>query len=151
MASIKAIICRVREEEYALDVNQVLSIERIQNIRPLPHTEAYMAGIMQLRGSVIPVVDLKIWLGFEQSEDGNEDQKRIVVTESNGKRLGVIVDAATDVIDIKDELIQTVEMQQGAQEVNHVANLDGRLILMLNIPNLIGQLDISVFANAETA
>lgn len=151
LETTKAIICRIGTEEYALDVNHVVSIERIQSIRPLPHTEPYMAGIMQLRGSVIPVLDLRIWLGLQKSAEESHDQKRIVVTEASERKLGLIVDAATDVLDIDGKLVQTVEMQQGAQEVRHVANLDGRLILILHVPKLIEQLDVSVFENAETA
>ncbi|MFC4766713.1 chemotaxis protein CheW [Effusibacillus consociatus] len=147
----KAIICRISSEEYALDVNQVLSIERIQNIRPIPHTEPYMAGIINLRGSIVPVMDLRIWLGFNQPNDENQEQKRIVVAESNGKRLGLVVDAATDVLDIQKEDVQAVEMNQGAEEVNRVANLNGRLILILDVPKLIAQLDVSCFETTETA
>ncbi|BCJ86739.1 chemotaxis protein CheW [Effusibacillus dendaii] len=147
----KAIICKIGQEEYALDVSHVLSIERLQNIRSMPHTEEYMAGIMELRGSVVPVMNLRVWLGFGKAGDVDQDHKRIVVTESNGQKLGLIVDAATDVLDIAKETLQAVEMQQGAREVNQVVNLDGRLILVLNVPNLIKQLDVSIFDNMETA
>lgn len=148
--STKAIICRIGKEEYALDVNRVLSIERIQNIRTIPHTESYMAGIINLRGSIVPVMDLRIWLGLERESGENEDQQRIVVTESNGKKLGLVVDAATDVLDIEEHTVQAVEMQQGAQEVNQVANLNGRLILIIDVEKLIAQLDVTVFENIET-
>lgn len=149
--SIKAIICRIASEEYALNVNHVLSIERIQDIRPIPHTEAYMAGIMQLRGSIVPVMDLKIWLGLESAgNDKDGQEKRIVVTECEGKRLGLIVDAATDVMDITASSIQSVEMQEGSKEVNKVANLESRLILILDVPTLIEQLHF-VFDQVETA
>jgi purine-binding chemotaxis protein CheW len=149
--SMKVIVCRIGNEEYALDVEQVLSIERIQNIRGIPHAEPYMTGIIDLRGAVIPVMDLRIWLGMDKTGDDANDQKRIVVAESNGKKLGLVVDAATDVLDIRLDALQTVEMQQGAQELNQVANLDGRLILILNVQKLIAQLDVSVFETSETA
>jgi purine-binding chemotaxis protein CheW len=150
LSTTKAIVCRVGTEEYALEVSQVLSIERIQNIRPIPHTEAYMAGIINLRGTVIPVMDLREWLAIKSYEE-NEDQKRIIVTESQGKKLGLVVDAATDVLDIQESDIQQVDMEQGAKEAKRVANLNGRLILILDVPKLIGQLDASVFEATETA
>lgn len=152
MGSVKVIICRVAAEEYALNVNHVLSIERIQNIRPVPHTEAYMAGIMQLRGSIVPVMDLRSWLGMEPTGRDHEGQaeKRIVVTEYNDKRLGLIVDAATDVTDIALSSVQSVEMNEGSKEISRVANLDGRLILILDVPMLIEQLHF-VFDQVETA
>lgn len=150
--SIKAIICRITSEEYALNVNHVLSIERIQEIRQIPHTEAYMAGIIQLRGSIVPVMDLKIWLGWAKAGNDQEVQteKRIVVTEYNEKRLGLIVDAATDVMDIAASSIQSVEIHEGSKEVNQVANLESRLILILDVPKLIEQLNF-VFDQVETA
>lgn len=151
MESVKAIICRIGAEEYALNVTHVLSIERIQNIRPLPHTEPFMAGIMQLRGAVVPVMDLRIWLGIEKSDAAGQDHQRIIVTEVDGRRLGLIVDAATDVLDIEDKVIQSVETQHGAREVKNVANLESRMILILDIPKLVEQLDASVFDDAETA
>lgn len=152
MESVKVIICRVAAEEYALNVNHVLSIERIQNIRPVPHTEAYMAGIMQLRGSIVPVMDLRSWLGMEPTGQDHEGQaeKRIVVTEYNDKRLGLIVDAATDVTDIALSSVQSVEMNEGSKEISRVANLDGRLILIFDVPMLIEQLHF-VFDQVETA
>lgn len=138
VGSMKAIVCKVASEEYALDVNHVLSIERIQDIRPVPHTEDYIAGIMQLRGNVIPVMDLKAWLGMKGQIENTETQaeKRIIVTEYDKQHLGLIVDSATDVLDIEESLIQTVEMQEG-KEINQVANLQSRLILILNIPRLL--------------
>jgi purine-binding chemotaxis protein CheW len=152
MESMKAIICRISAEEYALNVNHVLSIERIQNIRPVPHTEAHMAGIMQLRGSIVPVMDLRSWLGLEPTGQDHEGQaeKRIVVTEYNDKRLGLIVDAATDVTDIDLSSVQSVEMNEGSKEISRVANLDSRLILILDVPTLIDKLHF-VFDQVETA
>lgn len=88
----------VREGIYALDVGCVREVVRWQPVTPLPKAPALIDGVIDLRGGVIPVIDLGRALYGERSEPGT--RTRIVVAEVEGLVVGLVVDAATDVLPV---------------------------------------------------
>jgi purine-binding chemotaxis protein CheW len=87
----------VRDQPYAIDVSNVREIVRVQEITALPKAPDLIEGVVELRGGVLPVVDLGRALGGERCDVGGV-QARIVVLECDGLAIGVLVDSATDVL-----------------------------------------------------
>ena len=137
MIMIKSVICRIGKEFYAIDVTNVLSIERMHSIRPLAQQAFHVAGIMQLRGEVLPVFDLRKWLGVHIED--TEEQKIIVVSHQD-KKVGLIVDSAMDVVDIDDDSIQEVSSDQARVEVQQVVSLQEKLVLIFDVVTLLQQI-----------
>lgn len=122
----------VQGQTYALEVEHLREIVRPQSITPLPDAPALVEGVVDLRGSVIPVVDLARCLGLASSEGGG--RSRIVIAEFAGLALGLGVDAATDVLTLaadRLEALPALATQAGYRSVTHVVRREGESPLMV--------------------
>ena len=93
----------LEREEYGIEILKVREIIGTMTITPVPRTPDYMRGVINLRGTIIPVVDLRLKLDMESthSEDGC-----IIVVEAQGVQMGIVVDRVSEVLDIKGENIE---------------------------------------------
>jgi purine-binding chemotaxis protein CheW len=124
---------------YALDVTQVREIVRYQEATPLPMAPALIEGVIDLRGSVIPVIDLGRLLGGSTVEATS--QARIVVLDADGLVVGLCVQAATDVLslDVADlEDVPDLAAHTGYDAVRHVIRRPGEApVMMLSLDHII--------------
>lgn len=94
----KYLLCKIGTEEYGIDIASVQSIEELQKIIAVPDLPAYVKGVINLRGSVIPVIDLR--MKFNMKEREYDDRTCIVIARIGGADLGLIVDTVSEVHDI---------------------------------------------------
>jgi purine-binding chemotaxis protein CheW len=134
----KYIVFRLLDEEYGVEVNQVRSIERMQRITRVPRTPRFVKGVINLRGVVTPVIDLKtrFGLGTEQYTDNT----RIIIVAVDDMEVGLIVDAANDVIDIARDRVEAPPEVVGGIKANYlegIAKLADRLLILLNLEKVL--------------
>ncbi len=124
---------------YALEVEYLREIVRMQAITPLPDAPALIEGVVDLRGSVIPVVDLARCLGLAGSEGGSAS--RIVIVEYAGLAVGLGVDAATDVMALASDRLEAVPAlatKAGDRSVSHVVRREGESpVMVISLERLI--------------
>ncbi|GJM71448.1 chemotaxis protein CheW [Paenibacillus macerans] len=102
---LKVIVFKLGHEEYGIEVDKVQTIERMMPITRVPKTFSFVKGVINLRGVVIPVIDLRGRFGLPETE--YTDQTRIVIVAANDLEVGFIVDSANDVIDLDSDLIDS--------------------------------------------
>jgi purine-binding chemotaxis protein CheW len=134
---LQLVIFRLAKEEYGLPITKVQEINRLVPITKLPQTPSFMEGIINLRGRVIPVIDLRKRFQLaaaEQSEDN-----RIIIVEVNGQTVGVIVDAVTEVVRLAAASIEPPPPTFiiDAQYIHGVGKLDDRLLILLDIDRIL--------------
>ncbi|GAA0365221.1 chemotaxis protein CheW [Bacillus horti] len=135
---MKVIVFRLKDEEYGVEVQQVRSIERIQHITKVPKTPAFVKGVINLRGVVTPIINLRS--RFEIEEEEYTDSTRMIIVAINDMEVGLIVDAANDVIDIPVSEIEPPPEVVGGIEADYlrgVAKLDDRLLILLNLDKVL--------------
>lgn len=135
---LKVIVFRLQGEEYALPVEYVGAIERVHPITRVPHKPDYVKGVINLRSVVIPVIDLRLRFGMEEKE--LTDDHRMIIVTINEIEVGLIVDAASDVIDLPAEKIEPNPEVVGSVAVNYidgVVKLEDRLIILLNLEKIL--------------
>lgn len=98
------VILMLADEWYGVNIAAVEQIIEFQRITPVPHTPAYIAGLTNLRGAVLPVVDLRRRLGLPTCEPTRET--RIVVAQAHQMQVGMIVDAVTEVLRVPERAIE---------------------------------------------
>jgi purine-binding chemotaxis protein CheW len=142
---MKCVVIRMYNEYFGINIHQVRSIERLQNITAIPTTLSYVKGITNLRGNVIPVVDLRERLLMEPITYTN--QTRLVVVTINEVDVGLIVDAANEVIDIHKEQIQPAPTITGnnIEFLSGIAKLEDRILILLDIEKLLSDHDAIQF------
>ena len=140
---LKVIIFKLKDEEYGVDVKQVKSIERMEHITRVPNTPPFVKGVVNMRGVVIPIIDLRTRFGIEQRE--NNDSTRIIIVNVDSMEVGLIVDAANDVIDIPVSSIEPPPKVVGEVESKYlrgVAKLSNRLLILLNLDKVLNPEEI---------
>lgn len=135
---MKAIVFELKGKEYAIEIDVVQSIERVMSITRVPNTPSYVRGVINLRGVVTPIVDLRERFGLETEE--MDDRTRIIIVSLEEYDVGLVVDSANDVIDIpvgsiepQPEVVGTVE----SEFIGGVAKIGGRLFVMLELTKVL--------------
>lgn len=132
--NLKVVVFQLLDKEYVIPVNQVKAIEKLIHITRVPKTPSYVKGVINLRGVVIPIIDLKNRFGLAESEIN--DNSRIIIISLEDMEVGVIVDSANDVLDIPMDAIEPQPEVVGGLEqdfINGVAKIDRRLLILLHL------------------
>jgi purine-binding chemotaxis protein CheW len=148
--TVKVIVFQLKNEEYGIPVEYVGSIERLQTITRVPGTPDFVKGVINLRGVITPVIDLRERFGIEEAE--HSEASRIIIVTIEDKEVGIIVDSANDVIDIETGLIEPPPEVIGAVSVDYiegVAKLDKRLLILLKIDKVLSKEELSQIKQVE--
>jgi purine-binding chemotaxis protein CheW len=126
-------------EEYGVEILRVQEIKGYSAVTPIPNTPAYVKGVMNLRGAIVPVVDLRAKLAM--AEAAYTPFTVIVVVRVAARTFGVVVDAVTDVLDIPATDVQPTPdfgAQVDARLISGVARAGERLVILLDIEQVLG-------------
>lgn len=134
------VVFRLSDEEFGVDINNVKEIVRLPDITPIPRSPAYVAGICNLRGSVLPVIDSRIRFSMDVTEA--TDHTRLLVVETGGVHTGLIVDNVREVMRVTDgHRAPPPSVCRGVEKefLSGVVKIDEgrRLILTLNLGEVI--------------
>lgn len=130
---------KLRDEEYGVSILNVQEIRNLTDITRVPFSADFIKGVINLRGSVLPVIDLKKRLGL--AETPYTDDTRIVTVNIDDLHVGMLVDAVTEVLTIDNKPVDTkkaINDKSGSRFLSGIGNVDGRLIIMLNLEEIIG-------------
>ena len=128
----------VGEEEYGLEILRVKEVIRVREITRLPRAPSFVKGIINLRGDVIPIIDLRDRFGLERKE--YTSMTRVIVVDVDGRLVGMVVDAASQVVRVPADQIDPPPPIVGglsAEFIKGVGKLDERLIILLNIDRIL--------------
>jgi len=127
-----------KKEDYGIPVENVREIRLLENITRVPNAPLHVKGLMNLRGKVIYVIDIKKLLGFSVSEEMNVNS-RILISEINGDLTGFLVDEVSDVLRISDKEVDSTMSTElkTEQYFKGVVKIGEKLIILLDLHNLI--------------
>ncbi|WP_029010425.1 chemotaxis protein CheW [Azospirillum halopraeferens] len=145
------VVFRLGKEEYGAPIESVNEIVRVpEELTKVPKTASFIEGVVNLRGSVLPVIDQR--RRFDLPEVERNDRQRIMVFTINGVRTGFIVDSVSEVLKIARSAIGPTPSlsDEQARLISRVANLEKnkRMILLLDIENLLDAAEIGVVSKA---
>lgn len=129
----------VAGEEYAVDINAVHEINRMIELTRVPQAPEAVEGVINLRGRIIPVVDIRKRFGLAVTDQ--TEHSRIIVVEVGERVLGFIVDKVHEVLRISDSIVEPAPAMTGganADFISGVGKLEDRLIILLDLDKLFG-------------
>ncbi|MGF7429195.1 chemotaxis protein CheW [Thermoanaerobacterium thermosaccharolyticum] len=132
------VIFKLNDEEFCVDIMDVLEIIRMQTITKVPDVPSFVEGIINLRGTVIPIIDLKKRLKLKLTN--YDDDTRIIIIKINDKSVGFIVDSVTEVLHVENDSIKEapdVIAGIGKEYIESVVSYDDRLIINLNLEKIL--------------
>ncbi len=139
-------------ESYGVDIGEVREIIRLQEITKVPRTPEFVEGVINLRGGVIPVIDLRKRFNLPVTDETADN--RIVVVDIGGQNIGVIVDAVTEVLRINTESIEppsSVITTDESEYLLGIAKLDDRLIILLELKQVLTEAEQSAIEEVTLA
>ena len=136
--SMQLVSFRLAQEEYGIEITKVQEIILMGEITRVPQTPHYIKGLINLRSTVIPIVDLRLRFGLSEEEYG--DETRIMVVNVAGKTIGIIVDAVSEVLRITDEQVAPpppTVAGLGQEYLTGLVKLEKRLLILLDIEKIL--------------
>lgn len=137
------VVFELANEYYGVDIAAVESIIKMQPITAVPQAPAFVEGVTNLRGSVLPVMDLRMRFGLsgrEQKAETIQDDKRIVVVSMDGMKIGMIVDAVSEVLRVQEEAVEPpppMVTTINSAFITGIAKVGERLIILLDLARVL--------------
>ncbi|MBI9071785.1 MAG: purine-binding chemotaxis protein CheW [Melioribacteraceae bacterium] len=129
---------KIGEEEFGVDILKVQEINRMLEITQVPNTPDFVEGIINLRGRVIPVIDLRRRLEMDRKEYDNHT--RIIVVDIQGKTIGFVVDEVSEVLRISKSVTEPPPDIVGGVSSDYIVSvgkLEDRLIILLDLDKIL--------------
>ena len=131
------VIFRLADEYYGIKIENVETIERIMEITRVPKTQNYIKGVINLRGEIVPIIDLRDRLGLPSKDYDSET--RIIVNKKQELMIGYIVDSASEVKDIPPSAISYGTFEENLSEtfVKGIGKVENQMIILLDVDKII--------------
>lgn len=133
---------RVEDQEYSVDIMSVREIRSWTKATSIPHAPDYVRGVINLRGTVLPVVDLALRLGI-RSQEPNE-RSVIIVVDIGGRAVGLRVDAVSDILSVPSDALQPppdLMSEEAADFIRALTIVEGRMIRVLDTRTVLPALE----------
>ena len=137
MSYFQLVVFTLGAEEYAINISYAEEIIRIPKFTKIPNVPSFIEGVINLRGKVIPVFDIKKRFGIVQTERNVDN--RLLILELGGMKAGIIVDDVSEVIRIDEQSIQNLSSEIvgiSKNSIQGISIIDQRIIIILNALNL---------------
>ena len=139
-------------EEYAVDILKVQEIRGYDKVTPIPKAPAFLKGIVNLRGTIVPVIDLRVKFGLD---DPKYDSTTVMIVLRIGARvIGVVVDGVSDTLGISAQDVKPAPSMGALVDTSYLAGLvakEGRMILLLDIERFLSGAELNLLAGVASA
>lgn len=136
---IQLVVFSLQGEEFGIDIGKVKEVLKVGQVTYLPHTAEYIQGVINLRGEVIPIINLRIRFGIA-GEDAQLESQRIIIVEIDGVLVGLVVDSVSEVITLSWDSIEkpsgTIAGTQ-SQFLEGVGKYEERLLIILKVDTIL--------------
>jgi purine-binding chemotaxis protein CheW len=134
------VIFELADEDYGIEIAVVESIIKMQEITRMPKSPVYVEGVINLRGAVLPVIDLAKRFGIVPRENNRET--RIVIVNIDHIKIGMIVSAVSEVLTIDDSVIEpapAIVTSVNSAFISGIARIDSRLVILLDLNQVLSR------------
>jgi len=135
---VQVVSFSVGEEDYGVNIETVKEVIKVKSVTRLPKTPSFVRGVINLRGDVIPIIDLREKLGLEQQD--YTEMTRVIVVDIDEKSIGMAVDSVSNVINIaQDDIKPPPPLVSGLSEdyLKGVGRVGDEIIILLNIDKIL--------------
>ena len=139
-------------EEYAVDILKVQEIRNYDKVTPIPRAPEFLKGIVNLRGHIVPVIDLRVKFGLESPR--YDDTTVMIVLRIGARTIGVVVDGVSDTLPLAAADIKPAPSLGALVDASYLGGLatkDGRMILVLDIERFLSSAELNLLAAAAAS
>lgn len=137
MSEIQVVAFSIAKEEYAIDILAVQEIIRPTAITRVPKAPSYIEGVINLRGNVVPVINLRCRFGMVEGEQ--TETSRVIILNIHEMKIGITVDSVTEVIRINENDVEVPDLSDSLDKrfVKGVGKYNGRLLILLDLEEIL--------------
>lgn len=143
---VRYVCFRLNEQEFGINVQNVIEVIPLPEITPVVHTPNFIKGVINLRGRIIAIIDLKVFFYLKHTDIG--DDSKIVVVQSEDKVGGFIVDSISQINtheEVKQDSIPATVTGKMAEYLSGVAKISGRPLMIINLSSLFNSEEFKQF------
>jgi purine-binding chemotaxis protein CheW len=132
------VVFELGSELFGVNIGSVESIIKIQAITKMPHSPDFVEGVTNLRGKVLPVIDLRKRFGLNDKQA--DKNSRIIVVNDNGTEVGMIVDGVSEVLTVSDQTVEAapvITTSVNSSFITGLAKIDQRIIILLDLGKIL--------------
>jgi purine-binding chemotaxis protein CheW len=133
---MQVVVFKVNEEQFAVEASKVQSINDMMEITKVPKSAQYIKGLINLRGTIISLLDINLLLDIEKGEGAQEN---IIILNLDEESVGVTVDQVDEVLEIEEDLVEKIESDRNKAYIKGVINFKDRIVTLIDIGKLIKQ------------
>ena len=133
---MQVVVFKVNEEQFAVEASIVQSINDMMEITKVPKSAKYIKGLINLRGTIISLLDINLLLDIEK---GQGSQENIIILNLQEEYVGVTVDQVDEVLEIEEELIEKIESDKNKPYIKGIINFKDRIVTLIDIGKLIAK------------
>ena len=140
----------VRGQRYAFPIGQIREIVIPKDVTPTPQVASYVDGVSNLRGEIIPIINLRVLFGFESNPV--DESTRTIVVNVGGKTMGCTVDSVTQVLRIENDAIEPAPetiTADGRKYISGFVKVDERLVIVLDVDQLLSVENLDQVKHAD--
>lgn len=140
----------VGERLYCADIHQVVEIRQYSEVTQVPESEEYFIGVLDIRGSVVPIFDLKKLFYDTQPEIDNK--KVIIIISLSGKQIGMLVDAVSDIIEVGSSELKDVDAAKNAIKKTYLSGIimhQDKMIMLINAESIFNKKILETIPNED--
>ena len=140
---------KLGNEEYGIDILKVQEIRGYDQVTPIANSPSFLKGVINLRGTIVPIVDMRIKFGVSKAE---YDQFTVVIILNIAHRVvGIVVDSVSDVTPLSSDQVRPTPELSGAVDTSYIdglASLSERMLILLDIEKLMTSRDMGLYENS---
>ncbi|WP_035289809.1 chemotaxis protein CheW [Clostridium sp. KNHs214] len=131
---MQVVVFKLQDEEFAVETAKIQSISDTMEITRVPKAPDYIRGLINLRGNIITLLNLKLLLDIESNDI---KQENIIIVSINEESIGIIVDVVEEVLEIEENIIESVSEKDKKEYIKGIINFKNRIVTLIDIDKLV--------------
>ncbi|WP_102400967.1 chemotaxis protein CheW [Haloimpatiens massiliensis] len=131
---MQVVVFKLQDEEFAVETAKIQSISDTMEITRVPKAPDYIRGLINLRGNIITLLNLKLLLDIESND---VEQENIIIVSINEESIGIIVDVVEEVLEIEESVIESVSEKDKKEYIKGIINFKNRIVTLIDIDKLV--------------
>ncbi len=131
---MQVVIFTIGDEQFAVETCKVQGINGLMEITKVPNAPAHIKGLINLRGSILSILDINLLLDMNLGEENNSN---IIILKLDEEQVGIMVDNVEEVMDIEENLVEKIHGEKEKNFIKGIINLEDRIITMIDIDKLL--------------
>ncbi|GKX65454.1 chemotaxis protein CheW [Clostridium sp. TW13] len=134
---MQVVVFNLGNEQFAVETSKIQTITDVMKVTRVPKAPAHIRGLINLRGSILSLLDINLLLGLDNSESNKTEAENIIILKVNDEQIGISVDQVHEVLDVEEKSIQKFNDDKNQAYIKGILNFSDRVVTVIDIDKLL--------------